>query len=78
MNHVRWILLTLCMWLLFLPDSYAKTLKPADFPSLVTSIKIDTPLEFCGEEVPIAFTYPLGSSSGYSLAEAFPPVSSSY
>ena len=53
MNHVRWILLTLCMWLLFLPDSYAKTLKPADFPSLVTSIKIDTPLEFCGEEVPI-------------------------
>jgi membrane-bound lytic murein transglycosylase D len=53
MNSVRWVLLTLCIWLLFIPRSYAKSLEPADFPSLVTSLKIEAPLAFCGEEVPI-------------------------
>jgi membrane-bound lytic murein transglycosylase D len=53
MNSVRWVLLTLCIWLLFIPHSYAKSLEPADFPSLITSLNIDAPLEFCGEEVPI-------------------------
>ena len=53
MKSERWILLTFCLWLMFLPDSYAKTLQSADFPSLVTSIKIKTPLEFCGEDVPL-------------------------
>ncbi len=31
---------------------YAESLKPAQFSSLVTSLKIATPLEFCGERVP--------------------------
>jgi membrane-bound lytic murein transglycosylase D len=53
MNSVKWVLLTLCIWLLFIPRSYAKSLEPADFPSLVTSLKIEAPLAFCGEEVPI-------------------------
>ena len=53
MKRIEWILLTLCLCLLFLPVSYAKTLQPAEFPSLVTSLKIDSPLEFCNEEVPI-------------------------
>ena len=32
--------------------SYGEPLKPAHFPSLVSSLKITTPLEFCAERVP--------------------------
>ena len=33
-------------------STYGGPLKPAHFPSLVSSLKIATPLEFCGERVP--------------------------
>jgi len=52
-NLCTWILSVLCAWFFFLPDSYAGTLKPADFPSLVASLRIDTPLDYCGERVPM-------------------------
>jgi len=52
-NPCAWILGVLSVYLFFLPVSYAETLKPADFPSLVASLRIDTPLDFCGEQVPM-------------------------
>ena len=54
MNLLKWIFLTsLCLWFLFFSNNYAASLEPADFPSLVSSLKVETPIVFCGEEVPI-------------------------
>ena len=39
--------------LLFCSNSYGESYKPADFPSLLSSLKIPTPLKFCGEQVPV-------------------------
>ena len=36
-------------------NTYGGPLKPSHFPSLVSSLKIATPLEFCGERVPTEF-----------------------
>lgn len=32
---------------------HGASLEPAEFPSLISSLKIETPLEFCGEHVPL-------------------------
>ena len=54
MNPLKGIFLTsLCLWYLFSPNIYAASLNQVDFPSLVSSLRIDTPIKFCGEEVPI-------------------------
>jgi hypothetical protein len=54
MNFLKWILLTsFCIWFLSFSNIYAASLEPANFPSLVSSLNVDTPIEFCGEEVPI-------------------------
>lgn len=54
MNFLKWIfLLSLCSWLLFFLNKDAASLDQVEFPSLISSIRIDTPLEFCGEEVPM-------------------------
>jgi hypothetical protein len=39
--------------LLSVSNINAEPLEPAHFPSLISSLKIDTPLVFCGEQVPI-------------------------
>ncbi|MCD4717333.1 MAG: transglycosylase SLT domain-containing protein [Desulfobacterales bacterium] len=54
MSFLKWILLTsFCIWFLSFSNIYAASLEPANFPSLISSLKVDTPIEFCGEEVPI-------------------------
>lgn len=54
MNFIRWILLTsICIWFLSSTNIYAAPYESADFPSLISSLKVDTPINFCGEEVPI-------------------------
>jgi membrane-bound lytic murein transglycosylase D len=51
---MKWLFLPFfSAWLSFIPNIYAAPLEPADFPSLVSSLRIDTPLEFCGETVPV-------------------------
>ncbi len=50
---VRWRFLIflgigLCSW----SNVQAEPLKPAHFPSLISSLRIDPPLDFCGERVP--------------------------
>jgi membrane-bound lytic murein transglycosylase D len=42
----------LCAWL-FLAPANAAALEPAQFPSLISSLRLDTPLAFCGESVPL-------------------------
>ena len=39
--------------LLFGSDAYGETLKPSRFPSLISSIRISDPLNFCGEPAPL-------------------------
>ena len=54
LNLLKGIFLTsIWLWSLFLPNLYAETYDHNDFPSLLSSLRIDTPLEFCGEEVPV-------------------------
>ncbi len=36
-----------------LSSVYGQSLEPANFPSLISSLKISTALDFCGEQVPI-------------------------
>jgi membrane-bound lytic murein transglycosylase D len=51
---MKWLpLLFFFAWISSIPNIYAASLEPAHFPSLVSSLRIDTPLEFCGETVPI-------------------------
>ncbi len=51
---MRWRLPFLIgMVILFTSNNYAEPFEPAQFPSLLSSLKIDTPLEFCGERVPL-------------------------
>jgi len=40
-------------WLSSMPNIDAASLESAHFPSLVSSLRIDMPLEFCGEPVPV-------------------------
>jgi hypothetical protein len=40
------------VWLLSLSITYGESFEPAKFPSLVSSLRITAPLEFCGEQVP--------------------------
>jgi peptidoglycan lytic transglycosylase D len=50
----KWKLLTpVCICFLFFSNVYAESLGPANPPSLISSLKVDTPIKFCGEEVPI-------------------------
>jgi len=50
---MKWSSIVLLGILLFSWSTiYAETLEPASFPSLVSSISVATPLEFCGEPVP--------------------------
>ena len=55
MSLVKWksLLLVSAIILSFSP-AYADSLEPSGFPSLLTSIKLDTVPDFCGEEVPVA------------------------
>ena len=39
----------LCSW----PSVQGEPVQPARFPSLISSLRIDTPLDFCGERMPI-------------------------
>jgi membrane-bound lytic murein transglycosylase D len=51
---MKWLpLLFFFAWISSIPNIYAASLEPAHFPSLVSSLRIDTPLEFYGETVPI-------------------------
>jgi len=53
-GFLKWILLTTaCIWFLSFSNVYAVSLEPASVPSLISSLQVDTPLIFCGEEVPI-------------------------
>ena len=56
-NHLnilkRIFIPSVCLWFIFLPDAYAASPDRIDFPSLVSSLRIDTPLKFCEEEVPV-------------------------
>ncbi len=53
-QSVTWVFL-LCLYLVFIlqPNSHAGAPEKADFPSLISAIKIGTPLEFCDEEIPL-------------------------
>ncbi|MBW1768224.1 MAG: transglycosylase SLT domain-containing protein [Deltaproteobacteria bacterium] len=42
----------ICVWLLSLSSAYGESFEPAEFPSLISALKITSPLEFCGEQVP--------------------------
>jgi len=54
MNLVKWIfLISFSIWVLCLSNAYGGSLKPANFPSLLSSLRITTSLNFCGEQVPI-------------------------
>jgi hypothetical protein len=47
------VLLSIAGWLFFLAPSYGQSLNPAGFPSLVSSLRVQGPLDFCGESVPL-------------------------
>lgn len=49
----RILFISFCLWFLSLSPLYGSPLEQAGFPSLVSSIRIDAPVEFCGEEVPV-------------------------
>jgi len=51
---MKWVLF-LCLYLGFIPQpsSHAKAPEQANIPSLISSLKIGTPLKFCDEEVPL-------------------------
>jgi hypothetical protein len=46
-------LITACLAFFILADDPAASASPAQFPSLISALHVDPPLEFCGEEVPI-------------------------
>jgi membrane-bound lytic murein transglycosylase D len=51
---MRWLpVFFLFAWLSSVPTIYAAALESAHFPSLVSSLRIDIPFEFCGEPVPV-------------------------
>jgi membrane-bound lytic murein transglycosylase D len=51
---MKWLpVFFLFAWLSSMPTIYAESLESAHFPSLVSSLRIDMPLEFCGEPVPV-------------------------
>ncbi|MGD9161589.1 MAG: transglycosylase SLT domain-containing protein [Desulfobacteraceae bacterium] len=51
---IKWaVIASTCFWFLFSQDIYAESTDRIDLPSLVSSLRIDTLLEFCGEEVPV-------------------------
>ena len=54
MQFMKWILI-LGLYVGFIPQSviYAESPEDANFPSLLSSIKIDDPLDFCDEKVPL-------------------------
>jgi membrane-bound lytic murein transglycosylase D len=54
MQFMKWIFF-ISLYLGFIPQSviYAASPEEADSPSLLSSIKIDGPLDFCDEEVPL-------------------------
>jgi hypothetical protein len=54
MQRMKWLLaLCLCLGFMLQPVFYAKASEKADFPPLLTSLKIGTPIEFCDEEIPL-------------------------
>ena len=54
MSVVKWnSLLLLGIVIFFFAEAHADPVEPASFPSLVTSLRIAAPLEFCAERVPL-------------------------
>jgi len=50
----KWSLLTAAyFWFFFFSNIYAESPGQTNSPSLVSSLRVETPIEFCGEEVPI-------------------------
>ncbi len=53
-NPFKQVLITsICLWFIFHSNIYAASPDETGISSLVSSLKIDTPLTFCGEEVPV-------------------------
>ena len=53
-NLFKWAFIqSICLWFLFFPNVYAASGNQVDFPSLVSSLRINSPLKFCDEEVPV-------------------------
>ncbi len=52
-NSPRIFIPLLFILLLYHIDLYGQSLVPAEFPSLVSSLNVKTPLEFCNEHVPL-------------------------
>ena len=54
MNSIKRIIVIL-FWIsvLFWPNAHGQTQEPTDRPSLISSLHIPAPVEFCGERVPI-------------------------
>lgn len=54
LNFLKRISVTsVCLFFLFFSDTYAEPGDQVNLPSLVYSLRIDAPLKFCGEEVPL-------------------------
>lgn len=54
LNLLKWILTTsICLWFIFFPEIYAESPDRSNLPSLVSFLRIDSPLQFCGEDVPV-------------------------
>ena len=50
----KWSLLTAAhLWFFSFSNVYAESPGQTDFPSLITSLRVDAPIEFCDEEVPL-------------------------
>ena len=53
-NFIKWPLVALLgIGLFSWPNIFVESPKPTSYPSLISSLRIDAPLEFCGEHVPI-------------------------
>ncbi len=53
-NYLKRLLITsICLWVLIMPDLCTASPERVELPSLVSSLRIDAPLEFCGEGVPL-------------------------
>lgn len=50
---IWFLLIYFCLALFFYTDIYANPMEGAVFPPLVSSLKMDKPVDFCGEKVPI-------------------------
>jgi len=72
------VLLLSAVALFSLATNHVQSQEPASYPSLVSAIRVEPPLEFCGEEAPIGVQEvresPMGPASGDPLAEALPPL----